>query len=214
MTLVLERVYKTFPTPAGPRDVLSEISLRVAKGEVVHLDGPSGSGKSTLLNLSGLLTPASKGKVHVDEIDCSNLNDRERTQMRARVIGLVFQSHHLLPELDCVDNVRIAAQVDERPRIEEALRGVGLGDRLHDRAKLLSGGQQQRVAVVRALVNAPSVVLADEPISGLDETNGDAVLQLLAGAAREGAAVVVASHDARVRAIAHRTIQLSNGTLS
>ncbi len=214
MTLHLQNVTKAFATPSGPRTVLHGVSLDVDAGEVVHLDGASGSGKSTLINVCGLLTPPTDGRVVLGGVDCTSLDDRGRTRLRADEVGFIFQSHHLLPELTSVENVRIAAVRDEPAQIEARLREVGLGDRLNDRTKLLSGGQQQRVAVVRALVNRPSLVLADEPISGLDEESGLAVLALLAAAADSGAAVVIASHDARVTAIAARTVTLRDGRVA
>lgn len=211
MTLALADVAKSFPTPAGTRNVLRDVNFQVGSGEIVHLDGPSGSGKSTLINVCGLLTPATAGSVLIDGVGCTTLGDRERTRVRARFIGFVFQSHHLLPELTSVENVLVAALRPDRVAIETRLREVGLAEHLNDRAKLLSGGQQQRVAVVRALINQPSVVLADEPVSGLDEASGRTVLDLLQAAAAAGAAVVIASHDARVNQVCHRTLTMHEG---
>lgn len=214
MTLRLDHLAKSYPLPTGRREVLTDITFAVNAGEMVHLDGPSGSGKSTLINVCGLLTEPTSGRLALNGMDCSSLNDRARTNLRARSIGMVFQSHHLLPELSAIDNVRVAALRDDRSIIEERLASVGLGAHMRDRAKVLSGGQQQRVAVIRAMVNNPTVLLADEPISGLDPDSAREILGLLAQAAADGAAVLVASHDARVQEYTHRTLTLRDGVVS
>ncbi|WP_169337902.1 ABC transporter ATP-binding protein [Propionicicella superfundia] len=207
-------VRKAYPTAAGEREVIHDASVSVGGGEIVHLDGASGAGKSTLINLCGLLTQPTEGRVLVDGVDTTALGDRERTRLRARRIGMVFQSHRLLPELTSVENLRVAALVDDREAIAAGLVSFGLGEHLRDRAKLLSGGQQQRVAALRALVNKPGLVLADEPVSGLDGPNAEAILDRLAEAAAEGAAVIIASHDPRVERIATRRLLVTEGSLA
>lgn len=180
----------------------------------MHLDGASGAGKSTLINLCGLLTQPTEGTVRVDGRDTTALSDPERTRLRVRRIGMVFQSHRLLPELTSVENLRVAALTDNLETFAGALASFWLGEHLGDRAKLLSGGQQQRIAALRALVNKPGLVLADEPVSGLDGHNASAILGRLAQAATEGAAVIIASHDQRVEHIATRRLSVTEGRLA
>lgn len=167
--LSLERVSKTYVTHGRQSEVLCNVSLTLAAGELAWVTGPSGCGKTTLINLAALLTPASSGVVRINGRDVSDLAQSGATAVRGRQIGIVFQSHNLLPELTSVENVMIAAGRRRARAVgEHLLAQLGLASHVNARAKTLSGGQQQRVAVARALVNEPSLFLADEPTSGLD----------------------------------------------
>lgn len=212
--LVLENVTKTYSSPAQRTRVLRSVSLRLEPGEIVWVNGPSGSGKSSLINIAGLLATPSSGEVRFNGSDVTHSSSRVASDLRAQHIGMIFQSHNLLPELTALENVLLAMRRSKQ--LEEAralLERVGLGRQLNVRAKKLSGGQQQRVAVARALINAPELLLADEPISGLDLENADTILREIAAASAAGCSVIISSHDPAVGAIAHRGIKLEHGAV-
>lgn len=204
--LQLTALHKEFPTPSGALKVLRGVDMSLKPGEIVRLAGASGSGKSSLINICGLLSRPTAGSVLWEGRPVSSLSDREQTDLRAARIGMVFQSHRLLPELTPTENVLVAALVADRARIVEALAACGIGAEQDIAAKKLSGGQQQRIAVVRALVNDPLLLLADEPISGLDDENAEIILDRLVRCAAEGGAVLIASHDERLDSVAHRRV--------
>lgn len=212
--LCFENVTKTYTSDRSRSRVLRNISLDVLPGETVWVNGPSGSGKSSLINIAGLLTLPTSGKVRIDGRDVTGASDKIATEIRSACIGMVFQSHNLLPELTATENVQLAARVrDSSTHARELLRSVGMGHHENTRAKKLSGGQQQRVAIARALINEPTLLLADEPISGLDEENANAILAVLEAAADRGCAVIVSSHDPAVGAIADSCLHLEYGAL-
>ena len=197
---------------------LRGVSFTVDRGEHVAIVGTSGSGKSTLLNLLGALDRPTTGEIRFLGRDVRSMADPELAELRNRRIGFVFQSFHLLPRLSALDNVilplvyRSTGRQERQQRAEEALRAVGLGDRLDHRPTELSGGQQQRVAMARAIVTEPDLVLADEPTGNLDTATGDDVLDLLGRLHDErGTALVVITHEAEVAARAGRTIELRDG---
>ena len=210
---------KSYP---GPPEVvvLHPTSLVLAAGEQVAVVGPSGSGKSTLLAILGTLEEPSEGAVLVDGHDVAGLRERDRSRLRAQRIGFVFQQFHLVSALTALENVAtglLYAGVRPRQRREraaEALERVGLGHRLGHRPGELSGGEQQRVAIARALVREPGVLFADEPTGALDSANGAAVIDLLAGIARRGTAIVVVTHDERIAGRFARRIRLRDGVVS
>ena len=201
--------------------VLHGIDLEVRAGEFVALTGPSGSGKSTLLNLIGLLDRPSRGEIAIEGRLTATLDDRERTRLRARRLGFVFQFHHLLPAFTAVENVELPLLADRgrrdpemRERATALLEAVGLSDRLHFPASDLSGGQQQRVAIARALVASPPLVLADEPTGNLDSESGEQVLALLRrfNAERDTAFVIV-THEERIADHCDRVVHLVDGRI-
>jgi len=198
-------------------DALHQVSFSVAKGEWVAVMGPSGSGKSTLLNILGGLDAATSGKVRIDGQEVCQLSGQDLARFRAEKIGFVFQQFHLVPYLTAVENVMLAqyfhSLADEAEAIE-ALRRVGLGDRLRHLPSQLSGGEQQRVCVARALINEPSLILADEPTGNLDEVNETLVMGLLAELHLAGHTLVLVTHDPEIGRMAERRIELHHGRLA
>ncbi len=202
------------------KQILFDVSARVAEGEVVILTGPSGSGKTTLLTLMGALRAAQEGSLRIFGDELRGAREKALVRTRRR-IGYIFQSHNLLSALDVEQNVRMAVQLGERrPRAEElsrirgVLERVGMGDHISKRIDQLSGGQRQRVAIARALVNRPRIILADEPTASLDRESGRAVADLIQQLAREeGASVVLVTHDNRILDIADRILHLEDGRM-
>lgn len=199
----------------GPVTVLHGVSLRVDSGEVVAVTGPSGSGKSTLLHLLGGLDAAQEGEIWWAGERADPLSTEARAVRRAGRVGLVFQHHYLLEDLNVLDNVLIPCRLSGRgdaARAAELLARVGLSGRERALPEVLSGGERQRVAVARALAPRPAVVLADEPTGSLDRANAETVAQLLVSLAREdGAGVLLVTHDERLAAYADRTLHLLDG---
>ena len=211
---------KSYPVGGRPLTVLRDLDLQVEAGEMLAIVGASGVGKSTLLHVLGGLDRVDQGRIAIDGRELTAMPDAEIVAFRNRNVGFVFQFHHLLPEFNAVENaempMRIArmAMVDARPRAEELLTRVGLGERLTHRPGTLSGGEQQRVAVARALVMRPSILLADEPTGDLDEHTADSLHALL----REmhqvyGLTSVIATHNPRLAAACDRTLRLESGRL-
>jgi putative ABC transport system ATP-binding protein len=212
----LARSYPGVP----PVHALRPIDLTVAHGEYLAVTGPSGSGKSTLLNLLGLLDRATAGRLEIDGRDVAGLGERERTALRARRIGFVFQAFHLLAHRSAVENValgqlycRVPAAQRERNALD-ALDRVGLGHRAHAAPTTLSGGERQRVAIARALINRPGLLLCDEPTGNLDSATAAVVLDLLDELNASGQSVIVITHAPEVAGRAHRAIHLRDGMLT
>ncbi|MDB1086417.1 ABC transporter ATP-binding protein [Streptomyces sp. ACA25] len=209
----------TYPGPP-PVTALRPCSLTVRPGEFITVVGPSGSGKSTFLHVAGLLDSPTEGRYLLDGIDTGTLNDAERTALRGRRIGFVFQSFHLLPHRSATENVTLAMLYtgvpprQRRDRAREALIRVGLGHRLDAAPTRLSGGERQRVAIARALVGRPSLLLCDEPTGNLDTATASSVLALLGELHAEGMTVVVITHDPHVAARGERTVTIRDGQLS
>ena len=215
----LEGVSKQF---AGGRGVtaLHDVSLTIAKGEMVSIVGPSGSGKSTLLNLAGGLDTPSTGRVIVDGQSLGGLSDDDLTRLRRDKIGFVFQFFNLLPTLTCLENVGLPLHLRgwQRRKVEERARElltiVQLAARLHHRPEELSGGERQRVAIARALAIYPPVILADEPTGNLDTSTGRDILALMRDLhGRLGCTIVIVTHDMRVAESCQRTISLRDGCI-
>ncbi|HRW25719.1 MAG TPA: ABC transporter ATP-binding protein [Spirochaetia bacterium] len=198
---------------------LDGVSFSIGKGERVAIMGPSGSGKSTCMNLIGCLDRPSEGRVLIDGVDTAGLADRDLAVIRNRSIGFVFQQFHLLPRLDIAKNVEVpllyagVPRRERRKRALDALERVGLADRARHRPSELSGGQRQRAAIARALVNDPSILLADEPTGALDSATGRAVLELFDDINRLGTTVVIVTHDPGIGAAYPRVIKLRDGRL-
>jgi ABC-type lipoprotein export system ATPase subunit len=222
--LTLSNVTKRFAEPlAGqPVDVLRGITLDIRAGQSIAVTGPSGSGKSTLLNILGTLDRPTSGSVCLDGRDLSRLSDPDLARIRNASIGLIFQSHHLLPQCTVLENVLVptlAAPKDARrvtapDRARQLLHRVGLSHRLHHRPGQLSGGERQRVAVVRALVNQPRLLLADEPTGALDRVAADALANLLVDLNREdGVTLIVVTHARHLAAQMKSQLELRDGQL-
>jgi lipoprotein-releasing system ATP-binding protein len=200
--------------------VLRDLDLSVESGEMVAIVGASGVGKSTLLHVLGGLDRADAGTIRVGDADITALADAEVVAFRNRYVGFVFQFHHLLPEFSAIENAEMPMRIarvparQARPRAEDLLRRVGLGERLTHRPGMLSGGEQQRVAVARALAMRPSVLLADEPTGDLDEQTADSLHALLREMHRtHGLTSVIATHNLRLAAGCDRILRLHEGRL-
>ena len=212
-------VRKTYHVGKIEVQALQGISFSVQKGEFVSVVGPSGSGKSTLFYLLGGLTRADGGSVVLDGDDLAKLSDAERTRMRKRKIGFVFQKFNLLPTLDARSNIMIAREIAGNGNFDAAYFDritelLGLSKRLAHRPSELSGGEQQRVALARALVNKPAVVLADEPTGNLDSKNSDIVLQMLRRSNEElGQTVLMITHNPEAASFGDRIIHMRDGQI-
>ncbi|MGE3142836.1 MAG: ABC transporter ATP-binding protein [Hyphomonadaceae bacterium] len=198
---------------------LDGVSFEIERGGYVAIVGPSGSGKSTLMNILGGLDTPTQGALTIDGAELSALDDAGLAAFRNRTIGFVFQSFNLLPRLTAIENVELPMiyagldPKDRKARAQEMLARVGLGERMSHRPTQLSGGQQQRVAIARALAGAPALLLADEPTGALDTHTGEEILALFATLNREGAAVVIVTHDLEVAAATRRTIEMRDGRI-
>ena len=216
----LREVSKCYPGIV-PVTVLRAASLLVNRGETVALVGPSGSGKSTLLNLLGTLDTPDSGSVWIGGRDVTRLDAKDLARVRNRDVGFIFQSHHLLPQCSVLENVLLPTLADHghppaaaQERARRLLDRVGLGPRLGHLPGQLSGGERQRVAVVRALIQSPQVVLADEPTGALDRANADALGRLLVELNREeGLALVVVTHSLELARQMSRIVELKDGAL-
>ena len=206
----VERIGRRF----GDVAALDDVSFTVASGEWVALMGPSGSGKSTLLNLLACLDRPTSGRIVIDGEDVSTLQPHELVRIRREKVGMVFQQFHLIPYLTALENVMLAQHfhsIADEPEARDILARVGLADRRNHRPAQLSGGEQQRVCVARALVNRPTVLLADEPTGNLDEKSEHQVLQLFSELHAEKTTLILVTHDPAVGALADRRIVLEHG---
>jgi putative ABC transport system ATP-binding protein len=196
---------------------LDRISFEVQTGEWIAIMGPSGSGKTTLINILGGLDHPTAGRVVVDGLEIGNLGEKELTRYRADKIGFVFQQFHLVPYLTALENVMLAQyfhSITDEKEAAEALRRVGLGDRLDHVPSQLSGGEQQRVAIARALINQPKLLLADEPTGNLDEANEAIVLDLFKELHASGHTILVVTHSQTIGNLSDRRLELEHGRLA
>lgn len=222
MILQLAHISKRYDSPSGtdPVTVLDDVSLSINHGESLAVVGPSGSGKSTLLNIMGALDKPSEGQVQFDDRNLADLDENELAEIRNRDIGFVFQQHHLLPQLTVLENVLVPTlplrtTQQEEPRARELLKRVGLESHLDHRPAQLSGGEQQRVAVVRALINSPKVLLADEPTGSLDQTSSENLATLLVELnAEQNVTLVVVTHSMPLAQKLSQVCELKQGRLS
>jgi putative ABC transport system ATP-binding protein len=198
---------------------LRGVDLAVAKGEFLSVVGPSGSGKSTLFNILGGLTPPTAGSIHIDGRNLLKMTDGERTELRKKSVGFVFQKYNLLPTLSAADNIAIARdiagnKVTHDPQFEEIVNLLGIRERMHHKPRALSGGEQQRVAIARSIVNHPAILLADEPTGNLDSENSTAVLGLLRDLnTRLGQTILMITHNPEAAAYGHRMVRMRDGRI-
>ncbi len=218
--LTMHNVSKVYRTDLLETHALQDFSLTVESGDFVAVTGPSGSGKTTFLNVAGLLETFDEGTFVLDDEDVSNLNDNQRSALRNSKIGFVFQSFNLIPELNVFDNVDVPLRYrgfngnERRRRIEKVLEQVGLSARAKHLPQQLSGGQQQRVAIARALAGEPRFLLADEPTGNLDSQTAQGVMDLLDAIHKEGATIVMVTHDPELARHAQRNVRLHDGRIS
>jgi putative ABC transport system ATP-binding protein len=198
---------------------LKSVSLTINKGEFVALMGPSGSGKSTLMNILGCLDTPTKGQYILNGIDVSHMTDNELAEVRNEEIGFVFQTFNLLPRNTALDNVALPLiysgtnKADRIARAESALKNVGLGNRMDHKPNELSGGQRQRVAVARALINNPSIILADEPTGNLDTKTSIEIMGLLEDIHAKGNTIILVTHEEDIALHAHRIVRMRDGLI-
>ncbi len=209
---------KTFQVGEVTVEALRGVDLDVAHGEFLAVVGPSGSGKSTLFNILGGLAAPTAGDVFIDGLNLRHMKESERTEMRQRKVGFVFQKYNLLPTLSADDNINLAlslAGIKNRPTgFDETLEMLGIKKRLGHKPRALSGGEQQRVAIARALVNQPALLLADEPTGNLDTANSTAVLDVLRSLnKRIGQTIMMITHNPEAAAYADRTVTMRDGQI-
>jgi putative ABC transport system ATP-binding protein len=219
MSLVIKirNITRDFPLGNEVVKVLKGIDLDIERGEYVALMGPSGSGKSTLMNLLGCLDTPTSGSYELNGKDVSNMTDDELAEIRNKEIGFVFQTFNLLPRTTALENVALpmvyagASKSERTERAKEVLTNVGLADRMDHKPNQLSGGQRQRVAVGRALVNKPSIILADEPTGNLDSKTSEEIMNLFNEIHKAGNTVILVTHEEDIAENAHRIIRLRDG---
>lgn len=213
----LQDITKIYPMGEVEVHALADVDLQIKKGEFVAIIGTSGSGKSTLMHIIGLLDSPTSGKVYLEGKETSKLSEEELAVLRNAHIGFVFQSFNLLPRTSALDNVSLpllysgAEKAERAKRAQKSLEIVGLGDRVSHTSAQLSGGEQQRVAVARALVNNPSIILADEPTGNLDSKSGQEIMNLLHDLNKKGNTIVLVTHEVDIAKGAKRIVEIMDG---
>lgn len=220
MTLEVHGLTKTFGTGEAKTDVLKGIDFSASSGELIILSGASGSGKSTLLSILGGLLSHTEGEVKLDDVDYLDLSEKELTHMRLTDIGFIFQSSHLIPYMDIVSQLSFVAEQaglgksDARKRSKTLLEEIGLGHRFNSYPGMLSGGERQRAAIMRALMNKPKMLLADEPTASLDGARAVEVVEMLRDIVKDrGMIGILITHDSRIFEYADRVLTLEDGHL-
>ncbi|MGZ3872675.1 MAG: ABC transporter ATP-binding protein [Mucilaginibacter sp.] len=216
----LQNIEKVYRTNTVETLALNSISLDIAKGEFLSIMGPSGCGKSTLLNIMGLLDMPSKGAIKIDDQKTDHLTDKQLAHFRNQKLGFIFQSYHLINDLQVLDNVelpllyRSSVSAKERRKLAtEALEKVGLANRIKHFPNQLSGGQKQRVAIARAIVGRPEIILADEPTGNLDSAMGNEIMEILVQLNQnDGTTIVMVTHDENMAHKTHRLVRLFDGS--
>lgn len=219
--ITLENICKTFYTSEVQTKALDGVSLTIEKGEFVSIMGPSGCGKSTMLNIMGLLDEPTSGSLTIDGVNSAGMTDKQLAALRNRKLGFIFQSFHLIPALNVLDNVllpmlyrpREMSSVQMRKRAEEVLAKVDLAHRMKHFPTQLSGGQCQRVAIARALMGAPEVILADEPTGNLDSKMGAEIMAILKQLNADGTTIVMVTHDEKIAAQTSRIVRMADGKI-
>ena len=217
--LKLTDICKDYQQGKEPVRVLKNINLTVERGEYLAIMGPSGSGKTTLMNIIGCLDVPTSGTYELDGKDLHNLSDNDLAEIRNKHIGFVFQGFHLMPKMDALENVALPLLYagvnvkDRRERAAEALRSVGLEDRIHFLPNQLSGGQCQRVAIARAMVGKPDLLLADEPTGALDTKSGLQIMEIFRRLSEEGMTILMITHAPEIAANAKKTYHILDGEL-
>jgi len=221
MSLIrLQNVSRRYQMGTETVHALRDVSLEIQRGEYVAIMGPSGSGKSTMMNLVGCLDTATSGRYELNGIGVSDMDDNQLAEIRNREIGFVFQTFNLLSRSNALHNVELpliyaGVPAEERRQVAlDALTQVGLADRIHHKPNELSGGQRQRVAVARALVNNPSILLADEPTGNLDSKTGTEIMALFEELSRKGNTIILVTHEEDIARQARRIIRLRDGLIA
>jgi putative ABC transport system ATP-binding protein len=210
---------KTYMLGKVPVEALRGVNLKVEKGDFIAILGPSGSGKSTLLNLIGALDKPTSGRLLIDGVDISKLNEKQLADLRLKV-GFVFQFFNLIPRYTAIDNVELSMSIagknakGRKNRATELLETVGLRDRMKHKPAELSGGQQQRVAIARALANSPTFLLLDEPTGNIDSKTANEVMELIKKLNESGVTIIMVTHDQNLAADAKRTVQMLDGVIT
>ena len=217
--LELKDICKDYQQGREPVRVLKNINLTVEKGDYLAIMGPSGSGKTTLMNIIGCLDVPTSGSYILEGRDLKDLSDDDLAEVRNKHIGFVFQAFHLLPKMDALENVALpllyagVPQKERLQRAEEALKAVGLGERIHFLPNQLSGGQCQRVAIARAIVGNPELLLADEPTGALDTKAGNQIMEIFRRLSGEGMTIIMITHEPSIAACADKTYRILDGEL-
>ncbi len=220
MLIDLDVIVKTYKMGLTIVRALRGVSLQISEGEYVAIMGPSGSGKSTLMNVIGCLDTPTSGSYRLNDEEIANLKDDELAHIRNKQIGFVFQTFNLLARANAFHNVELPLiysglpPKERKKRVEEALRAVNMEDRATHRPNELSGGQRQRIAVARALVNHPSIILADEPTGNLDSETGEEIMSLFNDLHQQGNTMIIVTHDPIVAKYAHRIIHILDGKIN
>ena len=213
-----EDVVKIYPLKAGDVTALNHISFSVERGEFISIMGPSGSGKSTLLTLMGCLDKPTSGNISMSGVPIRDMSDEELTSFRRDRIGFIFQYFNLFPLLNIIENVSFPQMLKSgvnEVRAREVLRAVQLDEKLYTHTPMeLSGGQQQRVAVARALINDPDILLCDEPTGNLDSKTGASIMELMTELNKNGATIIVVTHDLNIANYTNRTIRIVDGCIA
>jgi len=219
LVIRIEGVTKLYRMGAETVHALRGVNVEIRRNEYLAIMGPSGSGKSTLMNMLGCLDTPTAGRYDFNGKNVAHMVDDELAEIRSREIGFVFQTFNLLPRSDALHNVELplvyagVGPAERRERAFEALRNVGLGDRVHHRPNELSGGQRQRVAIARALVNRPSILLADEPTGNLDSRTGEEIMALFEQLYDQGNTIIVVTHEEDIARHARRIVRLRDGLI-
>ncbi len=215
----IQNIQKTYWNGSVATPALRDVCLKIREGECVAFMGPSGSGKSTLMNILAFLDAPSSGSYHFAGVDITSFDEDYRAHLRNAAIGFVFQQFHLLPRTTAFDNVRLplmyagVGRHEQKKRAYEALKTVGLADRMYHRPNELSGGQQQRVSIARALVNNPKILFCDEPTGNLDSVTAKEVMEILKRLHNSGRTIIIVTHADDVASYAQHTIHMKDGKI-